>query len=228
MKGTVSALSSSPQDAPGGGVIAAGTWTRWMGLYDMYRVDKAVANWNIAGADLQEFSKDFGGQGIIQTSWSPCGRYLVINERHSSGLLVYDIRGNGKLLSVLSGRDAATQQKLMSDTFGHASDGPGFEVWAGTESGSVKVWDEVGLHYGVVDPKWDWDADALETPISSAVIHPSGSVVATCAGAWRHASDGDIDNKQGASAGNVKTDILDGSAIKLWSIAGGQGSEATE
>ncbi len=214
MKGTVSALSDSPLDAPGGGVIAAGTWTRWMGLYDMCRVDKAVANWNIADADLQEFGKSFGGQGIVQTTWSPCGRYLVINERHASGLLVYDIRGNGKLLSVLAGRDCQTQQRLTCDTFGSANDDPGFELWAGTETGLVRVWDEVGLHYGVVDPKWGWGAH--EVPISSTIVHPSGSVVATCAGAWRHPSDGDIDS--GSNGSKVKAKILDGSAIKLWSI----------
>ncbi|OAA77036.1 WD40 repeat-like-containing domain protein [Akanthomyces lecanii RCEF 1005] len=223
MKGTVSALSDSPPGAPGAGVIAAGTWTRWMGLYDMYRVDKAVANWNIADADTQEFGRNFGGQGIVQTSWSPCGRYLVINERHASGLLVYDIRGNGKLLSVLNGRSCETQQRLTCDTFGSSNDGPGFELWAGTESGSVKVWDEVGLHYGVVDPKWDWDAS--NTPIGSTIVHPSGSVVATCAGAWRHPSDGDIDSTQGGSnGGKVKTKILGGSAIKLWSITSQQDS----
>ncbi|KAJ2965214.1 hypothetical protein NQ176_g10720 [Zarea fungicola] len=224
MKGTVSALSASPADAPGAGVVAAGTWTRWMGLYDMYRSDKAVANWSIAEADSQEFNKNFGGQGIIQTSWSPCGRYLVINERHSTGLLVYDIRGNGKLLSVLTGRDCQTQQKLIGDTFGYANDGPGFEVWAGTESGSVKVWDEVGLHYGVVEPKWHWDAH--EAPVSSSIIHPSGSVVATCAGAWRHPSDDEIDRRGGgAYTGQVKTQTLDGSGIKLWSIATKQTNE---
>ncbi|KAM3511489.1 hypothetical protein MY11210_004847 [Beauveria gryllotalpidicola] len=224
MKGTVSALSDSPSNAPGGGVIAAGTWTRWMGLYDMLRVDKAVANWSIADADMQEFGMAFGGQGIVQTRWSPCGRYLVINERHAAGFLVYDIRGNGKLLSVLAGRDCQTQQRLTCDTFGSANDGPGFELWSGTESGSVKVWDQVGLHYGVVDPKWDWDAH--EAPISSTIVHPSGSVVATCAGAWRHPSDSDVDTTHGGSnGGKVKTKILDGSAIKLWSITGQQGPE---
>ncbi|KAM3481309.1 hypothetical protein MY5147_000700 [Beauveria neobassiana] len=224
MKGTVSALSDSPLDAPGGGIIAAGTWTRWMGLYDMLRVDKAVANWSIAGADMQEFSTTFGGQGIVQTRWSPCGRYLVINERHASGFLVYDIRGNGKLLSVLAGRDCQTQQRLTCDTFGSAKNGPGFELWAGTESGSVKVWDQVGLHYGVVEPKWAWDAH--KAPISSTIVHPSGSVVATCAGAWRHPSDSDVDSTHGGSnGGKVKTKILDGSAIKLWSITSQQESE---
>ncbi|OAA60801.1 WD40 repeat-like-containing domain protein [Cordyceps fumosorosea ARSEF 2679] len=224
MKGTVSALSNSPADAPGSGIVAAGTWTRWMGLYDMNRADKAVANWSIADADLHEFGKSFGGQGIMQTRWSPCGRYLVINERHASGLLVYDIRGNGKLLTVLAGRDCSTQQRLTCDAFGIAGDGPGFELWAGTESGSVKVWDEVGLHYGVVDPKWSWDAH--EAPIGSTIVHPSGSVVASCAGAWCHPSEEDIDSTEGGTTGSsVKTTILDGSAIKLWSVTSQQASQ---
>ncbi|ATY63697.1 WD40 repeat-like-containing domain [Cordyceps militaris] len=224
MKGTVSALSESPPNAPGSGVVAAGTWTRWMGLYDMQRVDKAVANWSIADADLQEFGKSFGGQGIMQTRWSPCGRYLVINERHAPGLLVYDIRGNGKLLSVLAERDCQTQQRLTCDVFGSVDNSPGFELWAGTEAGTVKVWDEVGLHYGIVKPKWSWGAH--EAPISSTLVHPSGSVVATCAGAWRHPSDDDIDSRQGGANGiKVKTEILDGSAIKLWSVTTQQASE---
>ncbi|KAK3190869.1 hypothetical protein K4F52_003186 [Lecanicillium sp. MT-2017a] len=218
MKGTVSALAASP---PGQneGVVAAGTRTRWMGLYDFRKADKAVANWNIASADQDEFGIDVGGQGINQTLWSACGRYLVINERRSSGLLVYDIRVSGKLLSILAGRQAETQQRLSCDVFGNSNGDPGFEVWGGTQQGSVQVWDEVGLHYGVSDSSWNWIAH--EAPVSSSIVHPSGSVVLTCSGAWDYPLDSDTPrDSQAAHDSGSRTRILDDSSIKVWSING--------
>lgn len=210
MKGTVSALAASPPAADGGSVIAAGTWTRWVGLYDIHRTNKTVANWNIAGA-VEAGSPDIGGQGISQTLWSPCGRYLLLNERNASGLLVYDVRVTGQLLSILTGREADTQQRLNCDAF-PGEDG-GFEVWAGTQNGDVKVWEGVGLHseYGV-EPSWGWQGH--ESPVSNAVLHAGGSVVATCSGGWEHSKAFDGEGGMDGSG----TDVLEESSVKVWSI----------
>ncbi|KAL7924563.1 hypothetical protein ACQKWADRAFT_286984 [Trichoderma austrokoningii] len=208
MKGTVAALAASPPDGHGS-ILAAGTWTRRMGTYDVHRTDRVVANWSIAGADEKAFHISLGGQGIVQTAWSPCGRYLVVNERQADGLLVYDIRGTGQLLEVLKGRRATTQQRLRFDVFQGET---GFEVWAGTQDGSVAVWEEVGMTNDVVDPSWMWKAH--KSPVGSTIVHSSGSVAATCSGGWGYP-------REGHAAGDEEShqrQIFDESSLRVWSI----------
>ncbi|KAG5980981.1 hypothetical protein E4U55_003435 [Claviceps digitariae] len=222
MKGTVSALAVSPSGSQAGSLVAAGTRTRWMGLYDLHRSDGAVANWQILQTNLPGPSGIASGQGIVQVIWSPCGRYLVINERRSNGLLVYDIRGSGKLLSVLAGRPANTQQKLTCDVFqSHEAycDG-GFEVWAGAQDGSVIVWENVGLHAAEIEPSWAWKPHS--SPVCSTILHPSGSVAATCSGGWEHRVMNHDDDEAEARLGDVYQAqtfrVMEESSLKLWSL----------
>ncbi|KAK2605820.1 hypothetical protein QQS21_003774 [Conoideocrella luteorostrata] len=217
MKGTVSALAVSPPDANGGSLVAAGTWTRWMGLYDLHRSDGAVANWKISQSDLPGSSDRNLGQGIVQVIWSPCGRYLVINERHSDGLLLYDIRGSGRLLSVLTGRQANTQQKINCDVFqGDIYGDGGFEVWAGAQDGSVAIWDKVGLAAAETAPAWSWKPH--DSPVCSTILHSSGSVVATCSGGWEHSALDEDDAPRPKSEQPRSYKVLDESSLKLWSL----------
>ncbi|KAG6118582.1 hypothetical protein E4U13_008418 [Claviceps humidiphila] len=219
IKGTVSALAVSPTDSQGGSLVAAGTRTRWMGLYDLHRADGAVANWQISQPDLPGPAGTASGQGIVQVVWSPCGRYLVINERRASGLLVYDIRGSGKLLAVLTGRLANTQQKLTCDVF--QSQDPyragGFEVWSGAQDGSVMVWEDVGFKAAEHDPSWAWNAHS--SPVCSTILHPSGSVAATCSGGWEHLKD---EEQSGAGLRGLHLaqtyKVMEESSLKLWSL----------
>ncbi|KAL7804728.1 WD repeat-containing protein 79 [Trichoderma aethiopicum] len=224
MKGTVAALAASPPaDVHGhGSILAAGTWTRWMGTYDLHRSDRVVANWSIAGADEKAFGVALGGQGIVQTAWSPCGRYLVVNERQAGGLLVYDIRGTGQLLAVLDGRGSTTQQRLHFDVFPGEN---GFEVWAGTQHGAVAVWEGVGMRNDVVEPSWAWTAH--ESPVGSTIVHSSGSVVATCSGGWGYPREEDFDAASGEFDGDHRSRIFDESSLKIWSI-GGEGVAASQ
>ncbi|KAK1241107.1 hypothetical protein MKX08_001081 [Trichoderma sp. CBMAI-0020] len=213
MKGTVAALAASPPaDASGhGSILAAGTWTRWMGTYDIHRTDRVVANWSIADADEKAFRISLGGQGIVQTAWSPCGRYLVVNERQADGLLVYDIRGTGQLLAVLNGRRATTQQRLHFDVFQGET---GFEVWAGTQDGAVAVWEEVGMRNDVVEPSWTWKAH--EAPVGSTIVHSSGSVAATCSGGWGYPRE----SRKGHAVESHHRQVFDESSLRVWSIGG--------
>ncbi|PHH73782.1 hypothetical protein CDD80_3569 [Ophiocordyceps camponoti-rufipedis] len=214
MKGTVAALAASPVDGCHGSLLAAGTRSRWMGLYDPQRSKDSIANWSVAaaGADLD---LDLTGQGIVQVVWTPCGRYLVVNERKSNHLLVYDIRGTGKLLSALCGREATTQQRLTCDTYQGQGE-TGSEVWAGTQNGSVVVWEDVGTRAGVMEPSWSWGAH--RSPVGSTALHGCGSVVATCSGAWEHAPDGvleDFGMGRRVLDGGVRAQ---GSSLKVWSM----------
>lgn len=226
MKGTVSALAASPPNASAGTVVAAGTWTRWIGLYDFMRTDTAVANWSIAKADQLDYNIDLGGQGIVQTIWSPCGRYLVLNERNSSGLLVYDIRGAGKLLSVLNGRTANSQQKLTCDVFqGGNDDTSGFEVWAGSQDGSLLVWDDVGFANGIVEPARKWEAHA--SPVGSTIIHSSGTVAATCSGGWGHSVKLVAEDEADVPSSNRNgTTIYEESSLKVWAVDNAEPAES--
>ncbi|ROV91684.1 hypothetical protein VMCG_09237 [Cytospora schulzeri] len=220
MRGTVSALSmQTDESSVPTGLLAGGTWTRWVGLYDFARGGERTATWGIAQAaesavvvdpppppsqpGFSSFSgeqppspvipthrinsrgrspiKGIGGEGINQTAWSPDGRYLLINERQSTGVLVYDVRVTGRLLGFLAGRDALTHQRMDLTVYPGSDGGGGFEVWAGTRDGTVKVWQGVGETEGV-------------TTLSSAGSTMSRSV-------WRH------DNKR-----------IEESSLKLWTI----------
>ncbi|KAL2121266.1 hypothetical protein VTJ04DRAFT_5293 [Mycothermus thermophilus] len=204
MRGTVSALSISPQSmyssydgfgggaaGVGGGLLAAGTWTRSLGLYDLFRsasTSACVATWSVAPAASEA---GIGGNGVMQLAWSPCGRYLLVNERNATGLLVYDVRSTRRLLAVLKGWDGRTNQRLACDVFPGTERVGGFEVWAGTVDGEVVVYEGVGNAEGSVEPSWKWKVGGGEAAVGGVGMHLSGSVVATCSGSWkfRHEED---------------------------------------
>ncbi|TVY23679.1 Guanine nucleotide-binding protein negative regulator [Lachnellula hyalina] len=119
MRGIVSALGMQGEDA---GMLAAGTWTRWVGLYDANGMGGTVAQWSVAEAADQHAGVEEEG------SRRRCGRYLCVVERKSGGLLVYDVRVTGKVVAWLEGREAWTNQRLGVDIF--EGEG-GLEVWAG-------------------------------------------------------------------------------------------------
>lgn len=230
MRGTVSALSAQPPDASGGSLVAAGTWTRWVGLYDFARGGDCVATWSIAaaaaaaepGEGAGPNAKGIGGLGILQTIWSPCGRYLLINERQSTGMLVYDVRVTGKMLGWLAGRDALTHQRLTCDVYPGTSDTGGFEVWAGTQNGTVNMWEGVGNTEGSMEASWDMEAHG--SPIGGTAMHASGSVLATCSGSWTvpDAVSGDSDDETSdeESEGSLEGHIpkAHDATLKIWSI----------
>ncbi|APA13161.1 hypothetical protein SS1G_14062 [Sclerotinia sclerotiorum 1980 UF-70] len=200
MRGIVSALSlQSSLDGNTGSsmsMLAAGTWTRWVGLYDANGLGGTVGTWNISSAADAE--AEIGGQGISELGWSACGRYLWIAERKSSGVLVYDVRVTGKLVSWLEGREAETNQRLGVGCFEGEK---GMEIWAGGTDGTVRVWEGVGGREGAVGCDWEWKAHD-----GSTVLHPSGTVVATCSGQRAETNINAADDDTSINAGEESSD----------------------
>ncbi|KAJ0118144.1 hypothetical protein J7T55_014597 [Diaporthe amygdali] len=253
MRGMVSALSmQNDENCMPTGLLAAGTWTRWVGLYDFARGGERVANWSVAEAAASAVLQDplpdsqqscfstqrktsrgrkipiagIGGAGINQTAWSPDGRYLLVNERQSTGILIYDVRVTNKMLGFLAGRDALTHQRLDLTVYPDSEGVGGFEVWAGTRGGTVKVWQGVGHDEGCIWPSWDFSTKDENTPedkparspVGSVSLHKYGSVVATCTGGWRiPGEEGDeetsISSSSSSSASDTSSDESDTSSL---------------
>ncbi|KAI9705435.1 MAG: hypothetical protein M1836_006190 [Candelina mexicana] len=215
MKGIVSCLNLSNR-----GVLAAGTFTRSVGLYDSQGSGDCIAVFSVA--DNKDEEEGIGGAGVTQVLWSSCGTYLYVAERKSDGVLVYDIRVAGKRLGSLTGRRADTNQRLGVDV---VDNGRGNEIWAGGTDGTVRVWEHVGEMEGAQDPVREWRAHG--DPVTSSIVHPSGSVVATCSG-QRHGltsavgSDSEeseaSDSPASRSSSPLIEDITPDNSLKIWKI----------
>ncbi|PYH42309.1 uncharacterized protein BP01DRAFT_418095 [Aspergillus saccharolyticus JOP 1030-1] len=173
MKGIVSAMAVDPSAQ---GILAAGTFTRHVGLYDSHGSGQSLGTFSIAKT---EADSHIGGRGITQLLWSPCGRYLYIAERKSDGVLVYDIRVTGQLLGWLQGRKALTNQRMKIDVVA-TDQGGSHEIWAGGTDGCMRVWQNPTHTVGGQEPKWEWKVH--DESVSSTVLHPLGSVAATTSG----------------------------------------------
>lgn len=201
MKGIVSALRMSCE-----GLLAAGTFSRWIGLYDGYGRGGTIGVFEISGIDPDGTDS---GSGITQVLWSSCGRYLCVVERSSDGISVYDVRGTGRRLSWFRGRKALTNQRLGVDILGS-------EIWAGGTDGLLRIWEGVGMLEGNISPIREFKAhdgnfnsftsllfmvfgagltDAPSDAISSTILHSCGAVLATCSG-QRHSLPAPLTNDE--------------------------------
>ncbi|KAL8769498.1 MAG: hypothetical protein Q9209_004559 [Squamulea sp. 1 TL-2023] len=155
VKGIVSAMGMSSD-----GVLAAGTFSRWVGLYDGYGRGGSIGAFQLqGGANIQE---EGGGTGVTQVLWSADGRYLCVVERCSDGIGIWDVRGTGKRLAWLRGRRAETNQRMGVEVVGN-------EVWAGGLDGMVRVWHALGEKEGVIDPSWGFKAHDGNIPLEYGV-----------------------------------------------------------
>ncbi|KAL8720532.1 MAG: hypothetical protein Q9225_002624 [Loekoesia sp. 1 TL-2023] len=155
IKGIVSALGISSE-----GLLAAGTFSRWVGLYDGHGRGGSMGVFELRDEALNK--EEAGGTGITQVLWSGDGRYLCVAERCSDGISVWDIRGTGKRLAWLRGRDVKTNQRLGVEVVSG-------EVWAGGVDGNVRLWEGLGMKEGMVDPSWEFrahDGDVSPTNLS--------------------------------------------------------------
>lgn len=189
MKGIVSALDFEVNS----GILAAGTFSRHVGLYDNGGQGECVGVFRVQGTDADE---EIGGAGISQIKWSSDGRYLYIAERKSDGVMFYDIRNTGQLLGWLVGRNAKTNQRLGVDVVSSQDE---TTVWTGGLDGYVRRWVNPHQQEGAVE--FETECQGHNEAVSSVLNHQSGTVIASCSGQRRE------DNA-----------IIDGPALKIWSL----------
>ena len=148
MNGIVSALGIGSS-----GILAAGTFSRWVGLYDSFGRGDTVAIFPMSNPSttISEEEKKQQGTGITQVLWTPCGRYLCVVERGSDGIGIWDVRVTGKNLAWLAGRNAKTNQRLGVDLIGD-------EIWAGGLDGLVKIWSGFTGKEGIMKPGVEFHA----------------------------------------------------------------------
>lgn len=192
-KGHISALSvSPPTSASAEGLLAAGSRTRYVGIYDCTS-GAEVTHFSLPGTvDGKKLRNEnlshVMGDGVSSLKWSPCGRYLYVAERDSDALLLYDVRKFSMALGYCKGRRARTKQKLGFDVWNAGAspydvEGIAHEVWAGGTDGRVRVWKDPYLKEGGVE------ADEVvgvgggeEMPVVSTLVHTSGSLAVTARG----------------------------------------------
>jgi hypothetical protein len=213
MRGIVSALALQPAGGatPGtSAMLAAGTWTRWVSLYDAEGMGGTVSQFGVAA--MADREAGIGGGGVSQVVWSPCGRYLLVAERRSRGVLVFDVRVQGRLLGWLEGRHAETNQRMGIDVV--SVDG-GLEVWAGGTDGVVRSWTGVDRVEGRHGPDGKCVAHGEGTSVGGVAMHGCGSVLATASGmrrvsTWTKGGESD-DDDDGNSDGASESESDDGS-----------------
>lgn len=160
IRGIISTLDVEPQS----GLVAAGTFSRQVGLYDNNGSGDCVGAFSLAGNAADE---EIGGRGITQVKWSPCGRYLYVAERKSDGIMLYDIRNSGQLLAWCKGRNAVTNQRLSFDL---SDEGGSLQAWAGGTDGIVRVWTDLHSREGAAMPDTTFGSHAGEQSGTRVIV----------------------------------------------------------
>ena len=205
-KGTITALSTNSD-----GILAAGTRERNLALYAQEGSGECITSFSLSSLhDPQSMAK---GTGITLLSWDPSGTYLLVTERQSEVISVFDMRNTYSRVAWLSGRKAMTFQKLGMDVVPTAK---GYEVWASGTDGCVRMWKNPGAAEGEQAP--DGVLEVHAGPVSNAIWHPAGAVLATCSGArdqsWQWADSSDESGGEGADAGASPDD----NSLKIWTV----------
>ncbi|KAH7080369.1 WD40-repeat-containing domain protein [Paraphoma chrysanthemicola] len=191
-KGVITSLSLSPiSSIHHSGILAAGTRTRWIGLYDSTSAE------NISSFALpRDGDRGARGAGVTSLKWSPDGRYLYIAERRSDVLLIYDVRNFTTCLAYCTGRKADTNQKLGFDVWSAgavggfadgASGGGGHEtvsheIWAGGIDGCVRVWRDPWAKEGGVQADEVVRVGEGNMPVVGTMVHASGGLAGVACG----------------------------------------------
>ncbi|KXS99758.1 hypothetical protein AC578_10422 [Pseudocercospora eumusae] len=197
-KAFVSAMSTSCE-----GVFALGTTQREVALYDHDGLGSWASTFNVEGP----------GNGVTDLKWSPDGTYLLVGERQSDRIQIFDIRNTQQKVVDLVGRSADTPQPLYMDVVHTAS---GYEVWTGGTDGQVRMWSNPGNSAGEHPP--DAELHLHDAPVASAIWHSSGSVLATASGQHFSPSRADESDSEDESSHGYQHHSVPDNTLKIWSV----------
>ena len=142
-RGIVTALDFGPQY----GILAAGTTQREVGLYADQGDGDCMAAFSVAPPPSER--DVIRGTGVMHLKWTPNGQYLLVAERQSDCLQVWDVRNMVHRVSWLSGRKTETTQR-MGIIVDPTTDG--CNVVAGGTDGYVRTWRNPGQTEGKQEP----------------------------------------------------------------------------
>lgn len=145
MKGIISSLDIDPYS----GILAAGTFTRCVGLYDQEGSGDIVSIFSLAE---QGDNTSSSLKGVSDIKWSHCGTYLYVSERKDTKITVWDVRKLYAKVATLTGRDALTVQRLGVDIF--LGEGGRELAVGGGINGKINLWDA----HATTDPVASWEA----------------------------------------------------------------------
>ncbi|KAF2745498.1 hypothetical protein M011DRAFT_469553 [Sporormia fimetaria CBS 119925] len=211
-KGVITSLSLSPDSSDDHSILAAGTRSRWVALYDCFRLGSGGAQSEIVAVDLNtgagKRGRGRGGNGVTGVKWSPCAKYLYIAERGSDVVSIYDVRNFRHGLGWCMGRKADTNQKLGIDVFGYGggglwvggSGGGGqHEVWAGGSDGMLRYWRNPHWKEGGIEP--DGEVEVGRRAVTGVAVHPCG--------AFAVVGTGGIEEQEEESESDSDEDVMD-------------------
>ena len=216
LRGIISALAIDVNSQ----LLAAGTFSRNVALYDTRGQGAEVAcfsrNTLSSSMHLRDCDstakQSWSGSGVTQlhflSSNSASSPYLLITERSSDGISVYDLRSATQgPLAYLSGRNALTNQRLAVDVGTNPTTGSP-EVYAGGTDGSVRVWEHVGMEEGIIQPEKAWKASESGKAIGALAVHPLGAGVVVTGSGSRSQGDGDgSDDSENDDSENEDGDV---------------------
>jgi WD40 repeat protein len=188
-------------DISSDGLLAAGSSNRTVGIFSSSGHGSCQTAFSVATTRGDPDASTYNGTGITSLAWTPDGNYLLVGERQSDGIHVYDVRNQLKRVSWLAGRKALTTQRLGFSTVPTQS---GLEVWAGGVDGVVRMWQNPGQLEGVQQPNAELPR-MHDDSVTSAVWHPGGAVMATCSGQRR------FDDEDDSTADRD-------SSLKVWTV----------
>lgn len=151
-RGWVSAMKANSD-----GLLAVGTTQREVAIFENAGLGRCTCAFALESHE---------GDGVTGLQWSPCGRYLLVAERKSDTIQVFDIRGTQQEVGRLVGRNARTTQMLDIDVV-PTSDG--YEAWAGGSDGYVRTWSNPGAQEALHAPDAEFHMHSCQSRMFSSL-----------------------------------------------------------
>ncbi|PNS18460.1 hypothetical protein CAC42_6277 [Sphaceloma murrayae] len=184
------------------GVLAVGSSGGQVGVYEA----------GGRGGEVLVFEAEEGegakGRGVVQVKWVRGGRYLLVGQRGSDGIGVYDVR-RGRRACWLKGRRAGLMMRMGFDV---VESEEGVDVWAGGTDGAVRVWKDVTSREGTTEADVQWKAHG--DVVSSVIVHPTGSVAITSSGSRKDVREDDEEEDGSGLHDTPESDV----SINVWAL----------